>query len=100
MLMKTTVLETLHAAGGDRAFDFVKISTDDGIVGWSEYNEAFGGLGLTQAIERLAPCFYCSPARPFCFGTGAAGARAAHRRVRCSRSGGRWIVKHGMDREP
>jgi galactonate dehydratase len=53
--MKITAIETLHADGGARAFDFLKISTDEGLVGWSEYNEGFGGLGVTQVIERLAP---------------------------------------------
>jgi L-alanine-DL-glutamate epimerase-like enolase superfamily enzyme len=53
--MRIESLETLHADGGRRAFDFVKITTDDGLVGWSEYNETFGGAGLTALIERLAP---------------------------------------------
>ena len=46
--MKITAIETLHADGGGRAFDFLKISTDEGLVGWSEYNEGFGGLGVTR----------------------------------------------------
>lgn len=53
--MKVTGFETLHADGGGRAFDFLKITTDEGLVGWSEYNEAFGGLGVTSVIEQLAP---------------------------------------------
>jgi galactonate dehydratase len=53
--MRITSLETLHADGGRRAFDFVKVTTDDGLVGWSEYNETFGGSGLTALIRRLAP---------------------------------------------
>ncbi len=53
--MKITAVESLHADGGGRAFDFLKVSTDEGLVGWSEYNEAFGGLGVAQVIERLAP---------------------------------------------
>ncbi len=53
--MRITSLETLHADGGRRAFDFVKVTTDDGLVGWSEYNETFGGSGLTTLIRRLAP---------------------------------------------
>ena len=53
--MKTTALETLHADGGGRVLDFLKVSTDEGLVGWSEYNEGVGGLGVTQVIERLAP---------------------------------------------
>jgi galactonate dehydratase len=53
--VKITAMETLHADGGGRAFDFLKVSTDEGLVGWSEYNESFGGLGVTQVIERLSP---------------------------------------------
>jgi L-alanine-DL-glutamate epimerase-like enolase superfamily enzyme len=53
--VKITGIETLHADGGSRAFDFLKVTTDEGLVGWSEYNESFGGLGVTQVIERLAP---------------------------------------------
>ena len=43
--VKITAIESLHADGGGRVFDFLKITTDDGLVGWSEYNEAFGGAG-------------------------------------------------------
>jgi L-alanine-DL-glutamate epimerase-like enolase superfamily enzyme len=53
--MRIESLKTLHADGGRRAFDFVKVTTDDGLVGWSEYNETFGGAGLTALIERLVP---------------------------------------------
>jgi L-alanine-DL-glutamate epimerase-like enolase superfamily enzyme len=40
--MRISRLECLHADAGFRNFDFLKISTDEGIVGWSEYNESFG----------------------------------------------------------
>ena len=53
--MRITGLECLHADAGHRSFDFLKIATDDGIVGWSEYNESFGGKGLTAVIENLGP---------------------------------------------
>ena len=48
-------IEHLHADAGQRAFDFLKISTDEGLVGWSEYNESFGGLGVFAVIDGLAP---------------------------------------------
>jgi hypothetical protein len=52
--MKIAQLETLHADGGWRNFDFVKLTTETGIVGWSEYNETFGGPGgVTGMIEQL-----------------------------------------------
>jgi hypothetical protein len=53
--VKITGLECLHADAGQRNFDFLKISTDEGLVGWSEYNESFGGKGVTSAIAHLAP---------------------------------------------
>jgi L-alanine-DL-glutamate epimerase-like enolase superfamily enzyme len=53
--MKIIGLECLHADAGQRNFDFLKISTDEGLVGWSEYNESFGGKGVTAAIEHLTP---------------------------------------------
>src|SRR5437879_13801751 len=51
--MKITKLEHLHADAGQRNFDFLKISTDDGLTGWSEYNESFGGLGVSAVIDGL-----------------------------------------------
>ena len=53
--MRIASLETLHADGGWRSLDFVKVTTDAGLIGWSEYNESFGGQGLTDLIRRLAP---------------------------------------------
>jgi galactonate dehydratase len=52
--MKITKLDHLHADAGQRNFDFLRISTDEGIVGWSEYNESFGGLGVSAVIDGLA----------------------------------------------
>jgi galactonate dehydratase len=53
--MKIARVESLHADAGQRNFDFLKITTDDGLVGWSEYNESFGGLGVSAVIDGLAP---------------------------------------------
>src|SRR5215213_10091893 len=61
--MKITGIDILHADGGGRAFDFLKVSTDEGLVGWSEFNEGFGGLGVTQVIERLMPVLIGKDAR-------------------------------------
>ena len=52
--MKIARVEHLHADAGQRNFDFLKLTTDDGLVGWSEYNESFGGLGVSAAIDGLA----------------------------------------------
>ena len=53
--MKIARIETLHADAGRRNYDFVKLTTDDGLVGWSEYNESFGGIGVTAAVQGLTP---------------------------------------------
>ncbi len=52
--MKIAKVETLRADAGWRLFSFCKITTDDGIVGWSEYNESFGSAGLSNVIEALS----------------------------------------------
>lgn len=52
--MKITKIERFHADGAWRTLDFLKISTDEGIVGWSEFNESFGGAGVSALIDNLA----------------------------------------------
>jgi len=51
--MKITAIETLRADAGWRLFSFLKVMTDSGIVGWSEYNESFGAAGLSSVIDAL-----------------------------------------------
>jgi len=51
---RVTRLETLACDAGWRNYHFVKLVTEDGIVGWSEYDEVFGAPGVSTAIERLA----------------------------------------------
>ena len=53
--MRIERIETLQADAGTRTLDFLKITADNGLVGWSEYNESFGGLGVPAIIDRLAP---------------------------------------------
>ena len=53
--MKITAIETLHCDAGWRNYHFVKLSTEDGIVGWSEFDEGFGSPGVSTVIETLAP---------------------------------------------
>ena len=52
--MKVTGLETLHCDAGWRNYHFLKLTTDDGVVGWSEYDEGFGSPGVSTVIEWLA----------------------------------------------
>jgi len=62
--MKITKIEDLHCDAGWRDFSFLKITTDDGLVGWSEYNEGYGSAGLTAVIRRLAQSLIGQDPRP------------------------------------
>jgi len=52
--MKVTGLETLACDAGWRNYYFLKLTTDEGIVGWSEFDEGFGSPGVGAVIGRLA----------------------------------------------
>ncbi|MBP0623361.1 mandelate racemase/muconate lactonizing enzyme family protein [Cupriavidus consociatus] len=51
--MKVDAVETIVCDAGWRNYYFLKLSTDNGIVGWSEYDEGFGSPGVTAVIEQL-----------------------------------------------
>ena len=51
--MKITKIEDLHCDAGWRVNSFLKITTDDGLVGWSEYMEGYGAQGLTGVIRKM-----------------------------------------------
>ena len=53
--MKITGMEDFHVDGAWDNFAFLKITTDSGLVGWSEYGERRGRKGLTQLIRALSP---------------------------------------------
>ncbi len=46
-------IETLACDAGWRNYHFVKVVTEDGIVGWSEFDEGFGAPGVATAINKL-----------------------------------------------
>ncbi|MDB5822423.1 MAG: enolase [Herminiimonas sp.] len=52
--MKIVRIEDLHADGGWRTLSYLKVTTDDGVVGWSEFNEGASCPGLKAAILNLA----------------------------------------------
>lgn len=52
--MKIVNVETLACDAGWRNYHFLKIETDAGIVGWSEYDEGFGSPGVSAVIAQLA----------------------------------------------
>ena len=62
--MKIKAIETLRADAGWRMFSFLKITTDTGIVGWSEFNESFGSAGLKNVIDALCALLMGRDPRP------------------------------------
>ena len=52
--MKIAHIDSLHCDAGWRTFSFLKITTDDGLAGWSEYTEADGSRGLSAVIQGMA----------------------------------------------
>src|ERR1700680_37634 len=59
--MKIVKIEDLHCDAGWRVNSFLKITTDEGLVGWSEYMEGYGAQGLTGVIQTLAGRFATGP---------------------------------------
>src|SRR5580700_1718355 len=62
--MKISRIVDLHADAGWRVFSFLKIETDAGLIGWSEYNESYGSKGLTAVIMKLAEGLVGQDPRP------------------------------------
>ncbi|TWT00337.1 mandelate racemase/muconate lactonizing enzyme family protein [Reyranella sp. CPCC 100927] len=62
--MKIARIEDLHCDAGWRVFSFLKITTDDGLVGWSEYNESYGSYGLSGIIRKLGEGLIGQDPRP------------------------------------
>jgi len=52
--VKVVSVETRACDAGWRNYHFVKLTTSDGIVGWSEFSEDFGSPGITAVIARLS----------------------------------------------
>ena len=48
-------IETLACGAGWRNYYYVKLTTSDGVVGWSEYDEGFGNPGIAAIVGQLAP---------------------------------------------
>jgi galactonate dehydratase len=48
--MRIASLETLQADAGWRIFSFLKLTTDDGLIGWAEYIDNFGISGSVTAL--------------------------------------------------
>lgn len=53
--MRIEHIETVACDAGWRNYHYLKVVTEGGVVGWAEYDEAFGTPGLTAVIDKLAP---------------------------------------------
>src|SRR6266446_5363453 len=62
--MKIVKFEDLHCDAGWRTFSFLKVTTGDGLIGWSEYTEADGSTGLTSVIHGMAEALIGQDPRP------------------------------------
>lgn len=52
--MKISKVEDFHVDGGWDTWSFLKITTDSGIVGWSEFSEERARQGLTLVVRNMA----------------------------------------------
>jgi L-alanine-DL-glutamate epimerase-like enolase superfamily enzyme len=62
--MKIVGIEDLHCDAGFRVNSFLKITSDQGLVGWSEYMEGYGSQGLTEVIRKLGARLVGQDPRP------------------------------------
>ena len=56
-------VETRRCDAGWRDYHFLRITTDEGVVGWSEYDENLGATGITTVVEDMAPTLIGEPVR-------------------------------------
>lgn len=54
VLVKIASFELLEADGGFRSLWFLKVTSDGGISGWSEFSEGLGSVGLAAIVRALA----------------------------------------------
>lgn len=52
--MRIVKIEDFKVDAGWRTYSFLKVTTDEGLVGWSEYVEGWVILGVTEIIHRFA----------------------------------------------
>ena len=52
--MKIVKAEHFHVDGGWDPWSFLKLTTDDGLIGWSEYSEARARRGLIALVREMS----------------------------------------------
>ena len=62
--MKIARIEALHCDGGWRPWTFVRVETDDGLVGWGECSDNRSPYGIAGAVRDLTPLLLGQDPRP------------------------------------
>jgi len=62
--MKIARVEALHCDGGWRPWTFVRIETDDGLVGWGECSDNRSPHGIVGCVRDLTPLLLGEDPRP------------------------------------
>jgi L-alanine-DL-glutamate epimerase-like enolase superfamily enzyme len=62
--MKIARVEALHGDGGWRPWTFVRVETDDGLVGWGECSDNRSPYGIAGCVADLAPLLVGQDPRP------------------------------------
>jgi L-alanine-DL-glutamate epimerase-like enolase superfamily enzyme len=47
-------VETQHCDAGWRNYHFVRVETDEEMIGWSEFDDNLGATGITTVVEDMA----------------------------------------------
>jgi L-alanine-DL-glutamate epimerase-like enolase superfamily enzyme len=62
--MKIARVEAIHCDGGWRPWTFVRVETDDGLVGWGECSDNRSPYGIAGAVQDLTPLLIGQDPRP------------------------------------
>ncbi len=62
--MKIARVEALHCDGGWRPWTFVRVETDDGLVGWGECSDNRSPYGIAGSVQDLTPLLIGQDPRP------------------------------------
>lgn len=64
MAFEVATVDTLACDAGWRDYHYLKITTREGIAGWAEYDESYGPVGVTAAIEHYGKTLLNRDVRP------------------------------------
>ena len=52
--MNISEIRTFHCPADWRRYHFVRVTLENGTIGWSEYDEGFDAVGVTTAINHIS----------------------------------------------